>query len=106
MQEVGPHHLRQPAKLAHHIGADLLVDLDKRDRLATLLAPSQMEGRDIDAVAPAQAAKVADETRLVVIAKIQKRVREVGFDGDRLHLDDPRLVAADKRAGDGAVPLA
>ena len=65
MQKVGPNHLRQPAKLVHHIGADLLVDLDKRDGLAALLAPPQMEGRDVDSVAPAQAAEIADESRPV-----------------------------------------
>ena len=59
-----------------------------------------MEGRDVDAVAPAQASEITDESRLVVIAKIEKRVREIGFDGDRLDLDDPGLVAAHKRSSD------
>ena len=88
MQHVGADHLLQPAKLAHHSGIDLPVDLDKGDGLAAGLLAAQMEGRDVDVVAPAQAAEIADEARLIIVPQIEQRVREIRLDGDVLDLDD------------------
>ena len=70
MQLVRAHNLFQPAQLSHHRRVDRAVNLDKRDSFAAFLAPSQMKGSDIDAMAPAQAAKITNEAGLVIITQI------------------------------------
>ena len=70
MQLVRAHNLFQPAQLGHHCRVDRAVNLDKRDGFAAFLAPPQMKSGDIDAMAPAKAAKITNETGLVIIAQI------------------------------------
>src|ERR1700721_3147846 len=57
-------HLRQRAHLGEHVGGQLAVDLDQRDRVAAGRLATDMEGRDVDAGFAERRGETADEAGL------------------------------------------
>src|SRR5579883_986083 len=98
-------HVRKLLNLLDERRRQRLVDLDERDRLAPRPGAPKMEGGDIDPGIAQGPAEPPDEAWLVVVAHIKHVGAKLGLDGNVEHLHDSRLLAAEERAGDEAVPI-
>src|SRR4051795_9188704 len=92
-------------ELARDLGGNWVIDRDKRDRLSDLLAPTKIEGRDIDPVLAKLGAERADETRSVGVDDIDHLAGEFGFDRYSENLNQPRRAVAEQRALDALCPM-
>src|SRR6202035_2048012 len=86
-QSLGLLDLRQRLHLGKHLRRHRPVNLDQRDGIAALLVAAQMEGRDVDVAVAKQTGEMSDESRLVRVGDIDRRVAEVGVDPDTLDVD-------------------
>src|SRR6056297_1606061 len=64
-------HLWQRRDGAERVLVERLVDAHQRDRLATLLGPPEMEGRDVHADLARLGAERPDEARRVVVHRVE-----------------------------------
>ena len=77
-----------------------LIDIEKRDRIAFLLGSTQREVRDVDAVRTKGVAEGSDDSRDVLVGRVDHVRSDLRVDVDALDLDEPGLAIAEHRSRD------